>query len=402
MLRKMSADSTLDELRAALSTAVPRRTDATRTGVMGAGSDDLESGRAYLSSMAVEGWHLPRWPHGLGGRGASADEADAIAAVRGEFAVPDLYPYLIGLVMVGPTLAEYGTPEQQQRWMPPMAAGADIWCQMFSEPDAGSDLANLAMRAERDGDEWVLSGQKVWTSRGSYADWAICVARTDPELPKHKGVTMFAVAMDQPGLEVRTLHQMNGDTHFSEIFMDGVRVPDADRIGAVGEGWRIAIAVLAFERSGGVISAGVGGVGFAGPLPGWLRDLQAAGKLCHAVARDRAMRALVLEKVAGISAARAAADADANAPGPSGSGAKVRNVEVYVARSELVKDLAGAEGMLVDSPGHVEFLTGPSMSIRGGTDEIQRNIIGERVLGLPGEPRLDRDLPWNQVRQGVL
>jgi alkylation response protein AidB-like acyl-CoA dehydrogenase len=393
----------LDDLRSLLDRALPRRTDQTRTGVMGAGSDDLETGRSYLSATAAGGWHLPTWPAGLGGRGATAAEAGAISAVRADYAVPDLYPWLIGLVMVGPTLLEYGTPEQQTRWMPTMADGSEIWCQMFSEPDAGSDLANVAMRAERDGDEWVLSGQKVWTSRGSYSQRAICVARTDPELPKHKGLTMFAVPMDQEGIEVRTLHQMNGDTHFSEIFMDGVRVHDSDRIGAVGEGWRVSLTVLAHERSGGVITAGVDQVGLAGPLPRWLADLRDEAKLSGAVARDRAMRAFVLEQVSALTAARAAAEAEGAAtPGPSGSGAKIRNVDVYVARAELVKDLAGAAGMLTTTPGHVEFLTGPSMSIRGGTDEIQRNIIGERVLGLPGEPRLDRDVPWSRARKGVL
>jgi alkylation response protein AidB-like acyl-CoA dehydrogenase len=396
-------ESVVTEMRVALNSTIALRTADSRTGVMGAGSDDLESGLAYLAATAPGGWHLPSWPQSLGGRGVDDQTADAIDVIRDEYAVPDLYPWLIGTIMVGPTLLEYGTAEQQQRWMPPIADGSEIWCQMFSEPDAGSDLANVAMRADRDGDEWTLSGQKVWTSRGSYADWAICVARSHPELPKHKGLTMFAVRMDQPGIEVRTLNQMNGDTHFSEIFFDEVKVSDADRIGSEGDGWKLSLTVLAHERSGGVISAGLDLAGLSGPLPGWLADLQAVGQVAGAVARDRAMKVFVLEKVSAMTAARAEAEAErSGTPGPSGSGTKVRNVQVYVARAQAIKDFSGAAGMLSDSPGHVEFLTGPSMSIRGGTAEIQRNIIGERVLGLPGEPRLDRDIAWNEARKGVL
>jgi len=271
---------------------------------------------------------------------------------------------------------------------------------MFSEPDAGSDLANAGTKAVRDGDEWILMGSKVWTSRGAYSKWGMCLARTDPEVPKHRGLTMFAVDMDDPGIEVRPLVQVNGDRHFTEVFVSEVRVPDSDRIGDLGAGWGITVETLAHER------ASLGGRSFGGSdenegaVPGWLVGLAASGRLADAVARDRAMRSYVLERVNRFTTARAAAFAKDGVPGPEGSGAKLRSVAAFKSRAYLVKDLSGALGMLDESPGHLAFLTAPSMSIRGGTDEVQRNIVGERVLGLPAEPRLDKDVPFSELRKG--
>ena len=176
-----------------------------------------------------------------------------------DFAVPDLYPYLVGLELVGPTLLAHGTPEQCARWLPSIATGDEIWCQLFSEPGAGSDLAGLAARATRDGDEWVVHGQKVWTSRGAYSRWGLLLARHDPSVPKHRGITAFGLDLHTPGVDVRPLRQMNGDAHFTEVFLDDARVPDADRIGAVGEGWRVALTCLSFER-GASTAGGSGGL----------------------------------------------------------------------------------------------------------------------------------------------
>ena len=301
--------------------------------------------------------------------------------------------------MVGPTLLAHGSPAQQNQWMPAIANGSEIWCQMFSEPEAGSDLANVALRAERDGDEWNLEGQKVWTSRGVWASWALVLARTDPDVPKHNGLTMFALRMDDPAVEVRPLVQMNGDRHFSEVFVTGASVPDAWRIGELGTGWSVAVTVLAHERA----AAGGGGGGGGGKAkrsfaPGWLTALTPSGRLTDAVWRERAMIVLAAERAAGWTNSRAAASRQ---PGPAGSGAKLRGTATFQGRAYLAKDVLGADGMLADHDGHVEFLTGPSMSIRGGTDEIQRNILGERVLGLPAEPRVDRDVPWSRSRRGL-
>lgn len=389
------------ETRAALAALLPPRDPDARVGVLGAGSDDVDSSRRYLASLADGGWAVPAWPRELGGRGVTAEEATVIAGVLREFAAPDLYPVLVGLLLVGPTLLEHGTTEQQRRFLPRIASGEEIWCQLFSEPEAGSDLANAATRATRDGDEWVLDGQKVWTSRGHYAEWGILLARTDPEAPKHAGLTMFAVRMAAPGLDVRPLVQMNGDRHFDEVFLTGVRVPDGDRIGEVGGGWRVAVTVLAHERAAARPGTAVGSEGAGAEVPRWLTDLAAAGRLDDPHLRQRAMRVLALEQVTRLAAERAAASARAGSgPGPIGSTRKLAGAALFKLRAELGKDACGASGMLADSPNHVEFLTAPSMSIRGGTDEIQRNIVGERVLGLPPEPRVDKDIPWSRSRRG--
>jgi alkylation response protein AidB-like acyl-CoA dehydrogenase len=392
--------STEAEIRTALSAVLaPRRPDE-RMSTMGAGSDDLETGRAYLAATVDGGWAVPTWPKEHGGRDADPAEAATIARVLREFAVPDLYVYMIGLGMCGPALLAHGDESQQQRWLRPIASGAEIWCQMFSEPEAGSDLANLALRANRDGDEWTLEGQKVWTSRAVWAQWGLCLARTDPEVPKHAGLTMFAIDMADPGVDVRPLVQMNGDEHFSEVFINGARVPDTWRIGDVGAGWKVAMTVLAHERAAAGASRGGGDGGAKGVrTPGWLRELAGRGSLADPVARQRAMRIHSRDAAAGWTADRASASRQ---PGPAGSGAKLHKTASFQGRVYLAKDARGAEGMLDSHDGHVEFLTGPSMSIRGGTDEIQRNILGERVLGLPTEPRVDRDIPWSKARRGEL
>jgi alkylation response protein AidB-like acyl-CoA dehydrogenase len=234
-----------------------------------------------------------------------------------------------------------------------------------------------------------------------WADWGICLARTDPEQPKHKGLTMFAIRMDAPGVEVRPLEQMNGDTHFSEVFVSEARVPDDQRVGDVGEGWRVAMTILAHERAGGA-GRGGGSGGGGGRLPGWMTDLVAAGVTDDPVVRDGLAAIHAGDMVARWTARRAADEARGGSPTPAGSGAKLRTVASYKGRAWLTNRAAGPEGMLTDGMGHIETITAPSMSIRGGTDEIQRNILGERVLGLPGEPRLDRDVPWSRSRRGVL
>jgi len=392
-----------DEIRSELGRFMAPRQAGARTTALGAGSDDLEAGRAYLAGAAAGGWAVPAWPGALGGRDADADEVRSIGRIRREFAMPDLYVYSVGLAMVGPTLLAHGTEAQQQRWMPSIADGSEIWCQMFSEPEAGSDLANVGLRAQRDGDEWTLDGQKVWTSRGMWARWGLCLARTDPEAPKHAGLTMFAVPMDDPGVEVRPLVQMNGDKHFSEVFVSGARVPDENRIGDLGTGWSVAVTVLAHERAAAGGGGGGGGGGGrdggsgGGPqAPSWIRRL--GGATGDPSVRQRAMALYSHDLASRWTNSRAAAS---RTPGPAGSGAKLRSSLSYQARAYLVADAAGAHGLLDARDGYVEFLTAPSMSIRGGTDEIQRNILGERVLALPAEPKVDRDRPWSETRKGI-
>jgi alkylation response protein AidB-like acyl-CoA dehydrogenase len=366
--------------------------------------DAVEAARSYLHALAEGGWLVSTWPERWGGRGADPSTARRIRSALGSRPAPDLYPFFVGIQMVGPTLLAYGDDAQLERWLPLLVRGDDLWCQMFSEPGAGSDLANVGTRAVRSGDGWRLDGQKVWTSRGAYANWGICLTRTDPEAPKHDGLTMFAVPMDSPGLEVRPLIQMNGDDHFSEVFINGVTVPDANRIGAVGAGWKVALSVLAHERSsiGGTSSRAQSKAGRSDPAPGWLRALSDAGQLADPVRQDQAIAVFIEAEVARLSAARSAALARAvGKPGHEGSGQKVRLSDSRKHRAYLIKDLAGAEGMLTRHRGHHDALTAPSHSIRGGTDEIQRNIVAERVLGLPSEPRTDRGVPWAVSRRGV-
>ena len=391
---------TSEEIHTALDALLERRDPGASGTVLGAGSDDLIVGRRFLETLVGGGWMVPTWPVRHGGRDADASEAARIDAAMGDYDVADLYPYGVGLNLVGPVLLDRGRPDQQDRWLRPIADGSEIWCQMFSEPDAGSDLANAGMRAERDGDEWVLNGSKVWTSRGAYARWGMCLARTDPLVAKHRGLTMFAVDMTAPGVEVRGLEQINGDRHFTEVFVTDVRVPDADRIGDLGAGWGLTVETLAHER------ATIGGRAFGGGdneaqgLPSWLEEWRSSGYLNDPVSRQRAVQALILYRVNQMTVGRAAvASGGGEVPGPAGSGAKLRSVAAFKARAYLGKDLTGAAGMLTSADGHLEFLTAPSMSIRGGTDEVQRNIVGERVLGLPGEPRVDKDAAYVDLKK---
>jgi alkylation response protein AidB-like acyl-CoA dehydrogenase len=390
----MTEDEIRAEIGAALSGLGPVRSSR-----MGAGNDDIAVPRGYLRALAGGGWIVPSWPAEFGGRDASAEAAESIRAVLAELPRPDLYPFQVGIDLIGPSLLVHGTAEQKRRWLRSIADGSDIWCQMFSEPSAGSDLANVATRARRDGGGWLLTGQKVWTSRASYATWGLVLARTDPAVPKHKGLTVFVVPMDAPGVTVRALRQMNGDQHFSEVFLEDVRVSDADRVGAVGEGWRVAMTVLANERTG--LKDDSGTAASVTDPPEWLTELAASGALRDELLRERAMRVYVEECVVRLMQARSAAAIKAGGtPGPEGSGQKLRAAAVFKQRAELIKDALGLGGLLSDTPGNVEFLTAPSMSIRGGTDEIQRTIIGERLLGLEREPRVDKDTPWQESRAG--
>ena len=396
-------DSTEEQIRSELESLLERRNADTRLTTMGAGSDNVEDGRQYLAKTVTGGWHVPTWPQEFGGRGASPSQNALIGRLLREFVVPDLYPFAIGLGMVGPALLAHGTQRQQQDWLHPIASGSSIWCQMFSEPEAGSDLANVALKATQDGEEWVLSGQKTWTSRAMWADWAICLARTDPGQPKHKGLTMFALPIDIPGVEVRPLTQMNRDAHFSEVFVEEARVLDLWRIGEIGEGWRVAMTVLAHERAGGGSRGGGDGNARGVRIPGWISDLQALGVAENQLWRDEVSNIYSHDRVSRWTSQRAADEARVSGvPGPAGSGAKLRTVKSYKDRAYLSNRSAASYGMLTEGAGYIETMTAPSMSIRGGTDEIQRNILGERVLGLPGEPRLDRDVPWSDSRRGLL
>jgi alkylation response protein AidB-like acyl-CoA dehydrogenase len=319
--------------------------------------------------------------------------------------------HFFGLAMAGPTIVTHGSDELKGRLLRTMFTGEDAWCQLFSEPGAGSDLASLACKAVRDGDEWVINGQKVWNTLAHIADRGMLVTRTDPEQPKHKGLTYFALDMHAPGVEVRPLRQITGEAEFNEVYLTDVRVPDADRVGDVGEGWRVSMSTLMNERTtigGGSGPPGRGTGAIAEAVRIW--NEEALDK--SPVARDRLMQLWIDAETLRLTNIRASQNRKAGNPGPEGSIAKLRFAEVNTEIYEFCVELLGIAGQvdydyelkrasfgLVGPPGSSRkmFLRSRANSIEGGTSEIQRNIIGERVLGLPGDVRVDKDRPWSEV-----
>jgi alkylation response protein AidB-like acyl-CoA dehydrogenase len=365
-------------------------------------------GRQYDLGLA---W--VHFPEGAGGLGAPPVlQRDVERRLRSAGAAGADARVFFGLAMAGPTIVTHGDPAMQERLLRPMFTGEDAWCQLFSEPGAGSDLAGLAAKAVRDGDEWVISGQKVWNTLAHIANRGMLVARTDPEAPKHKGLTYFALDMTAPGVEVRPLRQMTGEAEFNEVYLTEVRVPDADRVGDVGEGWRVAMTTLMNERTtigGGSGPPGRGSGAIAEAVRIWTEEPGDRS----AVARDRLMQLWIEAEALRLTNIRAGQAQRIGNPGPEGSIAKLMFAEVNKRIYDLCVELIGADAMvgydytnrrteqlgLVGPPGSARkmFLRSRANSIEGGTSEIQRNILGERVLGLPGEPRTDKDPPWSQV-----
>ncbi len=317
------------------------------------------------------------------------------------------------MALAGPTIVTHGSEDVKKRFLRPMFTGEELWCQLFSEPGAGSDFAGLGTKAVRDGDEWIINGQKVWNTLAHLADWGMLVTRTDPDSPKHKGMTYFALDMKAPGVEVRPLRQITGEAEFNEVYMTDARVPDAHRIGEVGEGWRAALTTLMNERT----AIGGGGGGNAkrrGPIDEaikiWHSRPAEARSEGH---KDQLMRLFCKSEALRLTNMRAAQAAKAGNPGPEGSISKLMLADFNKKVTEFSIELMGAEGMVdydfsfrrpdslsVDgSEGGVRhaFLRVRANSIEGGTSEIMRNILGEQVLGLPGEPRVDKDIAWSKV-----
>ena len=396
--------------------------------------------------LAGVGYSHPMLPVPAGGRGYGQDQAALVSLVLVERGVLGP-PGGLGRMLAAPTIAIHGTPEQIERFVPEILDGRVGWCQLFSEPNAGSDLASLQCRAERDGDEWVISGQKVWTSGGQVADKGMLLARTDTDLPKHGGISWFAFAMDQPGVEVRPLTEMTGRALFNEVFIDEARVADSALIGGLNNGWRVGNTTLMVERAslgasgrkppelipgpkGGVLGRRAGdfvgrsmealdGVPSLGiDLWWWLVDLaRKNGTVASRVLRDDLMRLYGLIEINRLSIQRAKAGGRARAAGErseQGAGDPASAAAPNIAKltmSEMTRSfrdiglrVVGADGMLMgdsdrQSGGHIGevALFSPAPSIYGGTDQVQRNIIGERVLGLPREPGPPRDTPFSQL-----
>ena len=314
----------------------------------------------------------------------------------------------IGHGMGAPTIVVHGTEEQKKRFLRPLFTNEEVWCQLFSEPGAGSDVASLATTAVRDGDEWVVNGQKVWTSLAHFAKWGLLFARTDPNVEKHKGLTYFAIDMQQPGVEVRPLRQITGQAEFNEVFFTDARVPDANRLGGIGEGWHVALTTLMNERVsiGGSVPPRASGV-IAHALEIWRR------RATHdPVQRDQLARLWIQAEVGRLTNWRAAQLRSVGTPGPEGSVGKLAQAELNQRVYAFCVDLLGADGMLFPEPNGYDldrtkmmeyttvqawFLRSRANSIEGGTSEVMRNILGERVLGLPGEPRVDKGVAFRDL-----
>jgi alkylation response protein AidB-like acyl-CoA dehydrogenase len=359
---------------------------------MGGFRDDpqaLAEARAWQAQLADAGLAAVHWPVEHGGRGASAAGALAVAEELAGYDVPgDVFR--IGTAMIGPTIIAHGTPAQQARYLPPMLRGDEIWCQLWSEPGAGSDLAALSTRAVLDGDDFVLDGQKVWTSGAHYSAWGLGIFRSDPSAPKHDGISCLVVDMASPGITVRPLRQMTGAAHFNEVFFDGVRVPAENLVGDLHDGWRVARTTLMNER----FAAGAMDTSEAAfeALVGVARRRGVTG---DPVVRQALARIHVLGRLTDLTSARVRAALQAGSiPGPEGSILKLALAGLITERANVGAGLLGPAGALLDGPDAPEggrwadaVLGSFAMHIGGGTDEIQRNIVAEVVLGLPREPR---------------
>jgi len=364
----------------------------------------------FLRARFDAGLAWVHYPAGLGGQGLPRSLQTAVDAQFAAAGAPGNHPERngIGLGMAAPTVLAFGTPEQQQRWLRPLWTGEEIWCQLFSEPGAGSDLANLSTRAVRDGDVWTVNGQKVWTSSAHVARWALLVTRTDPSLPKHQGLTYFVCDMTGPGVEVRPLRQATGEAEFNEVFLTNVQIPDDQRLGEVGQGWQVSTATLMNERvsiGGGALPREGGLIGLAARA--WRDQPGQRTPGLH----DRLLRLWADAEVARLAGERLRQSLAAGQPGPEGSAAKLVFARLNQEISEFEVELAGEDGLRYDDwtmrrPERVSFLdrgTGyrflrcKGNSIEGGTSEILRNIIAERVLGLPPEIRVDKNVPWKDL-----
>lgn len=384
----------------------------TRTRALLAAHPVADTGReTFLKARFDAGLAWVHFPEGLGGLGASRTLQAVVDTELAAAGAPDNDPRRIGigLGMAAPTILAYGTQEQKERFLRPLWVGEEVWCQLFSEPGAGSDLAALGTRADQEpGGDWIVNGQKVWTSSAHVARWAILIARTDPDLPKHRGITYFLCDMTAPGVEVRPLRQITGEAEFNEVFLSEVRIPDAQRLGAVGDGWKVAQTTLMNERVsiGGARIPREGGM-IATAARTWRERPELRTHDLH----QRLLTLWVEAEVARLTGERLRQQLAQGQPGPEGSGMKLAFARLNQQISGLEVELLGEEGLLYDDwtmrrPELVDFtgrdagyryLRSKGNSIEGGTSEVLLNIVAERVLGLPSEPRTDKDVAWKDL-----
>ncbi len=409
----LDADAGVEEAAAATRAWVQEHVPQSWRDAAPGGIDAI---RAVRPRAAYEAWYpvfgasglvAPTWPAEYGGLGVTPPAARAMNAVLAPLHLGRLNP--LGLNLCAPALFEHGTDRQRLRFLPPIVRNEERWCQLFSEPGAGSDLASLATRADRDGDEWVVTGQKVWTTWAHRSDYAVLLARTDPDVPKRRGVTYFLLHLHQPGVDVRPLRHLTGEIDFNEVFLDRARIPDDQRVGAVGDGWRVANATLSSERQmvAGAGSGGVDRIGGAG-VDHAVTVSHRGGAHADPVVRQRLAAVYAEERIRAWTNERARGGRVAGRPpGPESSVGKVHSGELNQRIQLLATDLLGPDGGAwaddadpypVSLPREVHgMLRSRANTIEGGTSEVNRNIIGERVLGLPREADPWRDAPWRDV-----
>jgi len=367
----------------------------------------IKDAQRWQAEKADAGWAGITWPKKYGGRGGSFMQQVIWNQEEMKFDTPPNV-FMIGIGMAGPTITTHGSEEHKNAFLKPMLRGEKIWCQLFSEPAAGSDLAGLRTRAVKDGDDWIINGQKVWTSGGHYSQWGILVTRSDPEKPKHKGLTYFIVDMSSPGIEIRPIKQITGGANFNEVFFTDVRIPDSNRLGAVGNGWGVAITTLMNER----MSIGAGG--FGGDFG--IKEIIHLAKSREINGKPAIEDAGVRQKIADftwrmkglefVGNRALTAMSRGGMPGPESSIGKLAMGILLQEMAAMAMELQGAGGALFNGDAaqgglwQDMYLGIPAIRIAGGTDEIQRNIIGERILGLPADVRLDKGIPFSEVATG--
>jgi len=366
----------------------------------------LEQAKVWQKRKYDAGWACIGWAPDFGGRGASAIEEVIWRQEENQYDLPANF-FLIGQGMIGPTLMAWASDEDKARFLPQLASGEEVWCQLFSEPAGGSDLAALRTRAERDGDDWVINGQKIWTSGAHYSDYGVIVVRTDPTVPKHKGLSYFYIDMKAPGVEIKPIKQLTGDSDFNEVYFTDVRVSDSQRLGEVGQGWQVSLTTLMNERAAIGGSFGQMDVSLAMSVAAEV-EIDGRPALEDAAVRARIADWYVQEAGLKYTGYRSLTALSRGAlPGPENSIGKLVGAPKMQAMSSYLMDLLGASGAIADEAlaakaGIIQraYMGAPGLRIAGGTDEIMANIIAERVLGLPQEPRLDKGIPFNEVPTG--
>ncbi len=384
------------EVRAWLKDNVPTKEELE-------GLDYIAAAKLWQKRKYDAGWACIRWPKEHGGRGASAIEQVIFNQEESRYETPENI-FAIGHGMCAPTMMAWATEEQNKRYLPKLASGEEIWCQLFSEPAGGSDLAALRTRAEKDGDDWIINGQKIWTSGAHYSDFGVIVLRTDPTAPKHKGLTYFFIDMKSPGIETKPIKQISGGANFNEVYFTDVRVSDAQRLGAVGQGWQVALTTLMNERAS--IGGGGGGVNFDSvfrlaqkvTLDGEpaIRDKGVRRKLADWYIQESGLRFTGYRSMTALSRGEI--------PGPENSIGKLVGAPKQQDMASFAIDLMEAGGVIWDPEFSEEaglfqaaYMASPGLRIAGGTDEIMANIIAERVLGLPQDIRVDKGIPFNEI-----